>query len=161
MATIKNDKYRIELIADEIEKIRQVDDKGNISFKGFLINELLLVLETSLSLSSQIPDEDLQNILWKAVTNAGKNGPITKQKLLASIRRQESYYLKKDLQSFVLLTSVSIDPLYVQPFRRAMKGCYFTFEKTPADRSDNQERAWWPFGTGPFFRVSCRRPIAD
>lgn len=138
MAKVRDKKYKMGLIAKQLEEIRSVDENGNVSFKGMLNQELQLVLESSISLNAKIPSSERPKIFSQAVMDAALQDPITEENLIQSITRRESNFLKRGYRDYVVLTSLSIGPLCVDSLRRTIDRCYFTFSRNIHQKFDTK-----------------------
>src|SRR5258708_5379830 len=79
------------------------------------------VLRSSLTLSDEIPESEIEGILWKGIVAAAKAGKITADSLRVQIRRTERSFLHLPQTQFVVVTNLSI-PSAVSLTRRPRKG---------------------------------------
>lgn len=138
MAKVNNKKFRLDFIANKLESIAERKSDGSVSFRGFLLDDLRSLLETSISLSSKVPHSEYRNILWSAIVHTAKLGVFTDAKLLASIKLKERNFLKKKQSDYVLLSSVSISPILHQNLRRRLGQCSFTFSRRVPSHFDTE-----------------------
>ena len=78
MASIKRNKYDLQIIAEEIKKITKVKD-GNVSFTSFSYEDFITVLQTSINFRGEIPEIEKRSIVQRGVSECAKNKEITSQ----------------------------------------------------------------------------------
>ena len=104
-------KYDLNLLSTRLERIKNIDSKGNLTFKGFQFEDLLCVLQSSIDFdkSSSIPDFEKMKIFSNAAFSCGEKGEITKSNLLKEIHIEKNKYLNKPCCSYILATTFTID----------------------------------------------------
>ncbi len=99
--------YDPNRLAEKLEEAKIVDESGKISFNGFAHTEYVVVLNTMVKFSNELPELEKRKIVNKATFNAAACGQITASNLLKEINRLESDYLKLPAKKHVLVTSIS------------------------------------------------------
>ena len=112
MATIKKDKYDINIIAAELEKIKTVKD-GKASFSAFLSEDYITVLQTSLIFEDDIPEVEKRSLVVNGVFECAKKQVISLRGLLKYINIAEQNFRRKAFEEYDALTSISLKYLPV------------------------------------------------
>lgn len=110
MATKINDRFNLNLIAEKLENIKIVNKDGSVGFQGLIpdYEELATVIYTSIKFDSDVPETVRIKIIDRAITSAARKDKITEKSLLKEINIAENNYLQQPLQSYILVTSLSI-----------------------------------------------------
>lgn len=137
MAKWRKDSHPDE-VAKRLEAAKSVSGGGQVSFSGFEISELLIVLGGMIESTPELPELERRKILNKAAFEAGGKGKITSALLLQSCHRQEAEYLRKPLTALRLLTGVSMASIHRLPPIR-IGSCAITFN--PKAKVARQHRA--------------------
>ena len=119
------------LIADKLEKLKKIKE-GKVFFESFLFDEYVTVISGMVELSDEIPSDLKLRMITTSIFSAGKRGEITPKSITKEIRKQENAYLKKPVQNFVLVTSLSVSSPRKLPTLR-INGCSISF-KTSLDK---------------------------
>lgn len=151
MAKARSDKYDINLLANEFEAIK-IQKDGQVSFSGFPFGEFLTVLETSIGFSEKLPEAERMRIIREAVFAVGAKGKITGRSLLGQVSRLEKSYLDSAAKPYVLVTSVSVKPHFIEIPRVTLNGCSLTFSRTLPERFNLEPLA-------EFFRLNGHIPL--
>lgn len=107
MASIKKDKYDLNVIAREFEKIKNIKN-GKATFTAFRFEDFITVLQTSLDFADGIPDVEKRGLVVKSVFECANRGEITRESLLKYINIVEQQFLKISFIDYNILTSISI-----------------------------------------------------
>ncbi len=94
-----------------MEATRSVKDDGQVQFSGMDIMTVPAKLENIVKLNSLVTQEDKHIIVWSAIRNAGKKGVLSSDSVIEEIGTLEKEYLSKREQKFVLVSTLSINPL--------------------------------------------------
>ncbi|MDZ7660906.1 hypothetical protein [Thiohalophilus sp.] len=132
------------LPASKLENLKVIKD-GKVSFEAFLSQEYMTVLGGMVVLSDGIPTEHKPGIVNTAIFTSARKGVITPKSIAKEIKRQENSYLKKPLNTFSLVSSLSISRFETLPAIR-INGCSITFlpalhKKYVIERQDIERRA--------------------
>ena len=103
----KIDKYDLELIANEFEKIKK-SRNDNINFEAFRFDDFITILQSAIEFKKNFPDCEKRSLLSKSIFNCGKSGNISGKTLLREINRNEGIYLNSPKSKYQLVTSLSI-----------------------------------------------------
>lgn len=125
MADWKSD-YNPHEVAKALEKAKSVDKNGKVRFQGFAYYDYAVVLNSMVSLNKEIPLLEKRRVISKAISQAGAKGKITTERLLSEIRNLESKYLRRPLQRYNLVTSISVNRL-CNLKRKKVCGCTISF----------------------------------
>ena len=98
----------LENLLRRVEDVRMPSANGEIAFRGFEVLEYRSILHGLDLCSKDIPQTEQRRMLWRAVVNAAKKGKITRNTFLAELRGLEREYLKRPIQRFALVTSLSV-----------------------------------------------------
>ncbi|MGB5288856.1 MAG: hypothetical protein WBN42_10235 [Ignavibacteriaceae bacterium] len=101
------EKYDLELIASEFEKIKK-SKNGHINFDAFRFEDFITILQSAIDFNKYFPDSEKRRILNNSIFNCGKRGTITGKLLLKEINRNEGIFLNKPKTKYKLVTSISI-----------------------------------------------------
>ena len=101
--------YDPDHLLRKIEKTKEVDDSGKVSFHGFEFKEYLVVLNSMIDFSNEIHHLERRKILFKALSNIAAKGEITSSKLLNEVSSLETQYFKAPIKKYILVTSISIN----------------------------------------------------
>jgi hypothetical protein len=121
--------YIPELLIQRFEEAKTVDSNGKASFQGLDFSYNIVVLNSMVSFSSDIPELEKRRITNQAVFNVAGIDEITPRKLLSEMNNLEKQYLINKPIKYVLITSVSIKPS-VKLKRQLINGCAITFHQT-------------------------------
>ncbi|MHB8068493.1 MAG: hypothetical protein ACYDIC_11400 [Desulfobaccales bacterium] len=102
--------FNINKITAKIEHITSRDTPGKISFQGFEFKDYFSVLCNILKLHQDIPKGEKKNILWKAIVETAKAGPVDKDSIEEQLNIIVVNFLKKPIQKYVIYTSISLNP---------------------------------------------------
>lgn len=141
MTRTKRDSFDIELIASKLREARTVSASGELSFSGFPFGEFTAVLRTAIKFNPEIPRSAGDRLLREAVFAAGKHAKITKEGLLAAIGKAEQSYLRQPLNSYALVSSLSIRASRMKVQRRRTEGCSMVFSRQPPGQFDRESIA--------------------
>lgn len=127
----KIDKYDLELIADEFERIKK-SKNSHINFDAFRFEDFITILQSAIDFNHDFPDCEKRSILTKSIFNCGKRGKITGKELLKEINRNEGIFLTSPKTTYQLVTSVSVK--YSELFKPIKNGQYeiYFHPKLPA-----------------------------
>ena len=118
--------YSPHEVAEVFEKAKSIDKNGKVRFQGFAAYDYTVVLNSMVSLNKEIPPLEKIRIISKAKFHAGAKGKITAERLLSEIRNLESEYLRRPLQKYNLVTSISVSRL-CKLKRKKVHGCTISF----------------------------------
>lgn len=107
MATWKP-KYKVDLLSNQMEEIKNVSTDGKISFRGFEYQNLIVLLDSMVDLDKRVPKIEKRSIVNQAIFNAGDNIKINPSSILTEIGKLEVKYLSKSEQKYELLTEISL-----------------------------------------------------
>ena len=118
--------YNPHEVAEALEKAKNVDKNGKVTFQGFAHYDYAVVLNSMVSLNKEIPLLEKERIINQATFQAGAKGKITAEKLLSEIKNLESEYLRRPLQRYNLVTSISVNR-FCKLKRTKIYGCTISF----------------------------------
>jgi len=118
--------YNPHQVAEGFEKAKNVDKNGKVTFQAFTHYDYVVVLNSMVSLNKEIPLLEKKRIINQATFQAGAKGKITAETLLSEIRNLESKYLRRPLQRYNLVTSISVNRL-CKLKRKKVYGCTISF----------------------------------
>ena len=118
--------YSPDLLVQKLEEAKTVDTNGKASFQGFGFTPNIVVLNSMVSFSSDIPELEKRRIISKTAFNVAGKGKITPQSLLSGINDLERQYLREKIKQYNLITSLSIRRVFKLK-RRSLNGCIITF----------------------------------
>lgn len=88
-----NSKSNPGLVSKKLDSIRTINQKGNASFDAFAMDELRLLVSKFIQFKADIPEQDQQRIVTKAIYSAGKLPEINAKMLIKEICKEERNYL--------------------------------------------------------------------
>ena len=118
--------YNRQEVAEAFEKAKNVDKNGKVTFQGFTHYDHVVILNSMVSLNKKIPLSEKRRVINQAISQAGAKGKITAERLLSEIRNLESKYLRRPLQRYNLVTSISVNRL-CKLKRKKVYGCTISF----------------------------------
>lgn len=118
--------YNPHEVAEAFEKAKSVDKNGKVKFQGFAYYDYAVVLNSMVSLNKEIPPLEKRRIISQAIFQAGAKGKITAERLLSEMRSFESKYLRRPLQKYNLVTSISVNRV-CKLKRKKVYGCTISF----------------------------------
>jgi hypothetical protein len=101
------EKYDLELIANELEKIKKVKG-GNVNFEAFRFEDYLTILQSAIIFNKGFPECEKRSILTKSLFSCGREGKISSKKLLKKINYNEGIFLNSSKTKYKLVTSISV-----------------------------------------------------
>ena len=106
-------KFTNEMVAERllalIENAKVVDETGKVSFQAdFRFSGWQILLEASLQFHSEVPEIERKRIVWRSLNDAGTIGTIEKGTFLQQSTKNQSAYLSRPPQRYVLLTEISM-----------------------------------------------------
>lgn len=119
-------RYDLEELARRTQKNRASLDP--LSFSSFDIENIRSILESGVEFRPEVPEADRRGLIWAAISKAGLSPEITARVLETALREQEETYLQKALRSFVLATSITLDP-HVAPQAVSIDGGSILFSR--------------------------------
>ena len=109
--TVKwKDGFDIQKFASKLEAVKGIDAEGKAGFEGFEFDECYSVLNNVIECSKEMPDDEKQIIVRKALMSAGAKGVITADIIKHELEQLELIYLKQPQKRFVFCTSLSVNP---------------------------------------------------
>jgi hypothetical protein len=102
------DKHNPNPFIRRMENTRSLKDDGKVQFSGMEILTLPAQLESIIQLNPLVTQEDKHTIVWNAIRNAGKTGPLSSDSLMEEIGRLERKYLSQTEHRFRLISTLSI-----------------------------------------------------
>ena len=118
--------YNRQEVAEAFEKAKNVDKNGKVTFQGFTHYDHVVILNSMVSLNKEIPLSEKRRVIIQAISQAGAKGKITAERLLSEIRNLESKYLRRPLQRYNLVTSISVNRV-CKLKRKKVYGCTISF----------------------------------
>ncbi len=121
--------YNHALLIKKMEKTRQVNDDGQVIFKG---NDIILVppqIEAVIELNKEISQDEKKEIIWHGIRTAGRQGTLTSNSVLREVKKLEGKALSKKIDKFVLVSKISVNPTKHKLARMQINGCTITFSK--------------------------------
>lgn len=109
MATIDEKKYDLARLAALIAEIRipHPSDPDGIAFSGFEFGNIQSILETCVQFNKEVAEGDRHHLIWAAIVAAARNKRLDAAALKRGVHSAESEYLKKPLQEYILVSSLS------------------------------------------------------
>ena len=105
----KKNKLDTTAIIQRLEKAKRINSEGGVAYEGwFLLQDLVSVLETSLSFSKPLPDAVRRRLIGGALSSPVAARVLTRQSLLKEINVREADYFKRSAVKYFLATSISI-----------------------------------------------------
>jgi hypothetical protein len=101
-----NQVYDLNLLAQRIEQNRVINEKGELSYKGFVTHEYIAILFSMLSFSSELPKTEARRIIQQVLFQTKK--PITAKYILAEANRLENEFLRSPFSRYILISSLSV-----------------------------------------------------
>lgn len=123
--------FSFDELARRLEKIKTITSDGKASFEGFEVGELETVLITALDWDDQIPPSERPGLVFKAISNAGIKGKITKETLLRELALLEKQVRLAPAREYIIASTISMK--YGQHLRpKTLNNVRFSFhEKLP------------------------------
>lgn len=118
--------YSPHEVTEAFEKAKNLDKNGKVRFQGFDFYDYTVVLNSMVSLNKEIPPLEKRRIINQARYQAGAKGKITTKGLLSEIGNLESQYIKRPLQKYNLVTSISVNRV-CKLKRKKIHGCTISF----------------------------------
>lgn len=112
--------FDVPLLLERLERSRRVGPMGEIHFSASF-TEYVAVLRSAVKLHSSIPEQEKLGLINGALFSMSAHLPMEAGKLRKEISRREKVYLEKPLESYVLVTNLSVE----------------YFEKMPSVRSED------------------------
>jgi hypothetical protein len=121
--------YNPNILIDALEQIKSVDASGKYEgFKGGYYDEWAGVLYSALKIPSDLPTHEVMDIVHIAIRNVATRNELSSDKLIREISSLERQYVKRPYETFVLITSLSIN--YSDHIRRrTIANCRITINK--------------------------------
>lgn len=133
--------YDPDHLARKLEAMKTVDASGKVVFKGkgFEFREYVVVLNSMVKFSNDIPQLERRGIISIVPFNVGAKGEITSSALLKEIRRLGKKYIEKPLKKYFLITSISASaPHFYKLKRIKINGCTITFYSRRPEKFSNE-----------------------
>jgi hypothetical protein len=91
-----------------LEEAKEKDASGNVRYEWFKLDRAIAVLQSRVDLSPDIPPRQKEEIVRTAVERTIRWKAIKNKDLLNTITAEETRYLSKPLQAYILATALSI-----------------------------------------------------
>lgn len=151
-----------EIPAERLELLKKLKD-GKVSFEAFQSQEYFTVIGGMADLAEGIPKELKNSIINRSIFSACKKGVITRETIKREIISEEKGYLKKPINSYILVSSLSISGAVALPAMR-VNGSTISFpavlhQKYRAERRELVRQASeWVFRNRPrnYLNVTVR-----
>lgn len=137
MAKWNTNDYNPGFLAKRLESLKTKDHNGKVGFRGFVTQDILAVIDSSIEFSEPLPEVEKRRIIWTGIVSAAKE-KLSDITILAEISKKEREFLQQPKRPFVLATSLSIarpTPLT----RTEISGCRMRFEASLPKRFDREK----------------------
>lgn len=134
--------YDPNQLAHRLERAKRLRSQTNdISFEGFVFDEVVTVLHSSIDFSEELAEPTKRELIHSAIVSTGRSGTISAKRLIEEVRSQEHSFLATPKARFVVCTNMSIK--YVPSLtRKEILGNRITFSKyLPQHFLSEHERA--------------------
>jgi len=106
--------FRVEHIARRAlsiaERAKKVETGGKVSFSGFEFYGALGLLQDCVTFHPEVPQSEARGLVWRSLAECARSGKITADRFLVMARKQESGFLSRKRQRYVLITDLSASP---------------------------------------------------
>lgn len=106
-------RFKPDLVLTNIEAARTVSPEGGVSFRGFDVQEDVETLASMLDFPLAAEHFDKVELVWSAVSY--EREPLNSQNVLQALNAQLRKRLSKQISSYSLLTTLSIDRKLLPP----------------------------------------------
>ncbi len=121
--------FNFDYLAEKLDEIIEVKDEKKISFTEiFLINDLESVLESAYDFSSEIPESQKQFIIQDGIKKFAYKDKKDGKQLQNQIKKSEKEFLKKPLNKYSVLSSLSF-PYFDELHNVRLKKGAITFQR--------------------------------
>lgn len=139
MARLEHKNIDLDHIAERLERAKTAGQNGNVSFDGFIADEVTAILTSCVQFEAKIPELQRKRILHHAAFEAGKRGVITRHSLLRALTHLEREYLAQPVAPYVLVTTLSVRTWpWRLPERIRIDGTTITFSRQLPKRFDRR-----------------------
>ncbi len=104
----KNKNLKPEIILEKIDSAKSIRDDGEVSFKGFIFQNAMTALLSMLDFPKELSSIKKENIIFRAISSAAKDGRLEKLNTLESINTIVKKETSTKNRKFHLLTSLSL-----------------------------------------------------
>ena len=109
MAKLRSDRYKLNVVADELQKAKLLED-DKVTYRDIFIEDFLTLLQTSIEISEDVPEPEQRRIIIEALFSS-ETGKITGKSILAQVSRREQAFLRTVPRRYILATSLSTRPV--------------------------------------------------
>lgn len=103
-----SDRFKPSHILDRIDSVRSVNDEGQVSYSGLVIDECIPILHSMLQFPPVAVGMEQEMLVWKALNLSGKE--LTSDTFLNVINQVLSEKLTTKEQNYIVLTTISLIP---------------------------------------------------
>lgn len=145
MAKFDDKKSKLDpaAVIRRIEDAKLIKPDGKVTYQGWFFEDLISMLETSLSFSTPFPDPVKRRLIWDTLMSPAAAKPLTKSSFTRELNIREAEYINRSPAQYVLATSISLlSTLKVAPIRISGGGRIIFLPKLPGrfDRSSLADR---------------------
>lgn len=108
-----NRNYEHEHVVAVLESTRSIRDDGKARYEGLIFRECSALIYDLLTLKPEIPESEGRAIVNRALMAAAPLGPVTPDSILKQVRKAFSNYLRRQIRSYFLATSISLSKVFV------------------------------------------------
>lgn len=137
MAKWNTTDYNPGFLAKRLEGLKTKDHDGKVGFRGFVTQDILAVIDSSIDFSEQLPEVEKRRIIWTGIVSAAK-GKLSDKTILTEVSKREREFLQRPKRPFVLATSLSI--ARPTPLKRTeISGCRMRLDAFLSNRFDREK----------------------
>lgn len=100
--------FHLDALFKRLDAVMERAADGKVSTSSMDFDDYRTVLLSALDFNEDFPEVERTRLLWKALWETAKAGPLTKESVLATVKRRESEFLASPRRRYVLATYLSI-----------------------------------------------------